>query len=505
MTGSAAAPFGEALALLQEGRPEEAVFRLRHAHSLAPASADITAALGFALAQLGRARDAAACYRQALAFDPLHPAALCNLGELARGEGDFARARELLSAALSVRPDLAEAHSNLGLVLGAQGEIEAAAAALERAVELRPEFADAWSNLANIRIESGRVEEAIEAGRRAARLAPGSAAAHWNLGLAERAAGRLESAIASLRRALVLAPDNAMTHWNLALALLAAGQWREGWAEWEWRFAAGRARPLPTGVPVLTAGDRVEGKRIALYSEQGLGDTLHFLRYAWALERAGARVDLAVQEPIARLLRACGSPFTRVRVNDGTPPPEAVDFQASLMSLAGIAGTRVSNAPGPAPVLELAADVRARWREWASRRARPLVGFAWRGNPLHPADRFRSLSDDAAGEIIGMLGDRFVSLQLDAGSPTRDLVETAGLVAELDQVISADTMIAHLAGLLGKPTLILLSASPDWRWLTTREDSPWYRPARLIRQTKLGDWGSVLAGIRGAVQPGVAR
>lgn len=496
MTGPAAAPFGEALALLQLGRPGEAVFRLRAAFSLEPASADIAAALGFALGQLGRAQDAAACYRQALAFDPAHPAALCNLGELARGEGDFARARDLLSAAIAVRPDLAEAHSNLGLVLAAQGEITAAAAALERSVELRPEFADGWSNLANVLIEAGRPEDAISAGRRSARLAPGSAAAWWNLGLAERAAGRLVPAIASLRRALVLAPDNAMTHWNLALALLAAGVWREGWAEWEWRFAAGRARPLAPGVPVLTAGDCVEGKRIALYSEQGLGDTLQFLRYAWALSRAGACVDLAVQEPVARLLAACGTPFTRVRVNDGSAPPQPPDFQASLMSLAGIAGTRVSNVPPPLPVLEIPASVRARWHEWASKRSRPLVGFAWRGNPLHPADRFRSLSDDAAREIIRLLGDGYVSLQLDGGSPARDLVETAALIAELDQVISADTMIAHLAGLIGTPVRILLSAAPDWRWLTGREDSPWYPRARLIRQTRIGDWGPVIEDIR---------
>ncbi len=505
MNGPAAAPFAEALALLQLGRPGEAVFRLRAAFSLDPASADVATALGFALGQLGRTQDAASCYRQALAFDPAHPAALCNLGEIARGEGDLVRARDLLSAAIAVRPDLAEAHSNLGLVLGARGEITAAVTALERAVELRPEFGDAWSNLANVLIEAGRPEDAIAAGKRAAGLRPGSAAAHWNLGLAERAAGRLVPAIASLRRALVLAPDNAMTHWNLALALLAAGAWREGWAEWEWRFAAGRARPLAPGVPVLSAGDRVEGKRIALYSEQGLGDTLQFLRYAWALERAGARVDLAVQEPVARLLAACGTPFASVRVNDGSEPPEGADLQASLMSLAGIAGARVSNVPPPAPVLELPEAVRARWHEWAARRPRPLVGFAWRGNPLHSADRFRSLPDEAAHEITRLLGDRFVSLQLDAGAPARDLVETAGLVAELDGVISADTMIAHLAGLLDKPAWILLSAAPDWRWLTVREDSPWYRRARLIRQTRLGDWASVIDATGDSAALGGAR
>ncbi len=130
------------------------------------------------------------------------------------------------------------------------------------------------------------------------------------------------------------------------------------------------------------------------------------------------------------------------------------------------------------------------------------MGFAWRGNPLHPADRFRSLPNEAAGEITRLLGDRLVNLQLDAGSPARNLTDTAALIAELDWVITADTMIAHLAGLAGKPVWILLSAVPDWRWLTGRDDSPWYRSARLLRQTRPGDWESVIARLAAWLETG---
>lgn len=497
MNAAAAVRFGEALALLGVGRTEAAVFGFRQAHALDPDSADIIAALGFGLARLGRNAAAAACYRQALALDPRHPAALCNLGELARGQGDLERARSLLSAAVAADPGLAEAHSNLGLVLRAAGEAGEAARALERAVELRPEFADGWSNLAGALIDLDRVEEAVEAGRRATRLAPQSAAAHWNCGLAFGAAQRMTASIASLRRAVALEPANAMARWNLALALLAAGQWREGWSEWEWRFAAGRSRPLPAGAPLLRSPDAAGS--VAVYSEQGLGDTLQFLRYAWALERAGARVDLAVPEPVARLLALGRAPLSRIRVNDGSPPPEGAAFEAGLMSLAGIFGARVSRVIAPAPPLALPDPMRARWRDWAAARPRPLVGFAWRGNPRHPADRQRSLPEAVTGEIARLLGRRMVSLQLDAGCPAEDLANTAALIAELDWVISADTMIAHLAGLLGKPAWILLAAAPDWRWLRGRADSPWYPRARLFRQSRAGDWSPVLGEIAEAI------
>lgn len=499
MNPGAAACLGEGLALLLACQPGAALLRLREAWALDPTSPDTAATLGFALSRLGREREAAVCYRQALALDPLHPAALCNLGELARAGGDLPRARSLLAAAAAAQPGLAEAHSNLGLVLVAQGEIEPAIDSIERAVGLQPGFAAAWSNLAHACLEAGRAGRAVEAGRRAVHLAPLSAEAHWNLGLALGASGRQRAAIASLRRALALDPGNARIHWNLALALLGSGQWREGWQEWEWRFAAGRSRPLPGVAPRLTAGDTVAGQTVALYSEQGLGDTLQFLRYAQALERAGARVDLAVQEPVAALLTDCRVPFARIRVNRPGENATEACFEAGLLSLAGIAGTRVSNVPPPGPALELPSGERARWHEWAAGRPRPLTGFAWRGNPSHPADRFRSLPDDAAAGIAAALGPHLVSLQLDAGSPARTLTATAALIAELDLVITADTMVAHLAGLVGTPVWILLAATADWRWLSGRDSTPWYPRARLFRQQRPGDWSGPVEAVCSAI------
>ena len=489
----------EGLALLDGRDAAQALFRFRRAHAFDPASADAAAAMGYSLGLMARHREAAICYREALRLDPDHPAALTNLGDLLRSEGRLAEAGQLLERALAAGPALLpQAASNLALVRQAEGREADAELLLQQAVSVAPGFAAAWSNLASVRAGRGDADGAAEAARRAIGEAPAGASGHWNLGLAERMAGRLPSSVASFRRALAISPLDPVLHWNFALSLLAAGQWREGWREWEWRFDAGMARPLPPWPPRWD-GKPPLGRTIAVRAEQGLGDTIQFLRYVPLLAAAGASVALEVQRPLEPLLEVNGWLGASAR------PGEAA-LQVPLMSLPGLFGTRQGSVPSPRRYLR-AGPAGTRWAEWLERLPRPRVGICWRGNPANPADRFRSMPDRIAARIASYAGASFVCLQ--AGSdpppgavrpPERSIADAAAIVANLDLIVAADTMIAHLAGALGRPVWIALSGYADWRWMTRREDSPWYASARLFRQPRLGDWDAVAGAILSALE-----
>ncbi len=478
MTEAATRHLTAGLELLGRDEPNRAVFAFREANRLAPDSADVVAALGYALGRLHAVEQAAACYREALRLDPGHIAALTNLGEVLRSRGDLDGAERLFARALETEPALVEALSNLALVRQSSGDPAGAEALLRRAIALRPGFPDAWWNLASALMDVDRVAEAAAAAAASVELAPNRAEGHWNLGLAHSMLGGMAPSIASFRRALALAPDSATLHWNYALALLAAGQWSEGWEEWEWRFRAGVAQPLPSGPPEWMGGDPA-GRTILVRGEQGLGDTLMFLRYAQELARRGATVIVDVQPRLREL----------VALQPGISRSGEPTHQVSIGSLPRLLGTRVCSIPAQSPLVVPAA-LCDRWAAWLERFPRPRIGFCRSGNPAYKRNRLRSVP-------VGVEpGFPVVSLDLGGVPEADNLLDTAALVSGLDLVVTVDTMVAHLAGALGKPVRILLAHYADWRWLVGRGDSPWYPTARLLRQPGPGDWGTVLGNLQ---------
>ena len=202
--------------------------------------------------------------------------------------------------------------------------------------------------------------------------------------------------------------------------------------------------------------------------------------------------------------------ISAVYAHDEALPP--IQVQCSLMSLPFAFATAPDTIPTATPYITARPDRIAAWAETLGPWSRMRIGLAWSGSASHAADRSRSIplaafdaliggsdaewhvvqrdirpTDQAALDEIGELADHSDSLT--------DFAETAALISHLDLVISVDTAVAHLAGAMGKPVWILLSAAPDWRWMHHRLDSPWYPTARLFRQAKLNDWSSVLADI----------
>ncbi|HUN69070.1 MAG TPA: hypothetical protein VMU46_09745, partial [Burkholderiales bacterium] len=262
--------------------------------------------------------------------------------------------------------------------------------------------------------------------------------------------------------------------------------------------------------PLWLGREDIAGKTILLHAEQGLGDTIHFVRYTEAVARKGARVILEVQPALKSLLSDIhGADGV---VSRGEPLPE-FDFQLPMLSLPLAFGTRLETIPATVPYLRPAIAKVKVWKDRLGQNSGLNVGIAWSGSPNYRDNHNRSM---ALSKLIALANPnvRLISLMKEVppgdedalrantqirhfGRELEDFSDTAALVSLMDLVISTDTSIPHLAGALGKPVWILLQFVPDWRWLLDREDSPWYPTARLFRQTRIGDWDTVVEKVRG--------
>jgi hypothetical protein len=340
----------------------------------------------------------------------------------------------------------------------------------------------------------GRFAAAIDCYRRVVSADPGIPEAWCNLGNALLFAGQVKAAMRCFRRALRISPDSHDARFGLAHSYLSSGLFLPGWREYE-------RRPRKAMGIRSWRGEDLGGKKILLHAEQGLGDTLQFIRYAPLVVARGGDVVLQVQPELRRLL----SDMRDIHlVNFDEVAAQEIVCDCALPSLPGIFGTQLHTIPASAGYLERRAE---KVEQWSARlpQAGLKVGLAWAGNPRHGRDRHRSLSLQLLEPVLRISGVTFVSLQkgpaasqilqLPAGvkvlqveDESGDLGDTADLIASLDLVISVDTVIAHLAGALGKSVWVLLPFVPDWRWLLRRSDSPWYGSARLFRQPSPGNW-----------------
>jgi tetratricopeptide (TPR) repeat protein len=530
--------------LLDVGRRREAVAQLRQAAQHLPDSAEAHAGLGLALAQEGGHGEAAMHLRTALRLDPGQPVTHHNLGVALAQRGLSREAVVSLREAIRLKPDYAEAYYNLGSVLLNQRQRAEAVTAFEEALRLRPDYADVYNNLGLALHELGRSAEAVVILRQAVRLRPTSAEAHNNLGMALAALGRfpeaepeyqealrlnprypeahanlacayhlrghVDEAEAAFRLALWFEPQSPSARWNRSLLWLQRGKFAEGWAEYEWRWKRPHA-PVYGGAPrdfgkPLWDGTAPEGRTLLLHMEQGLGDMIQFVRYARLLKDRGAIVVAECPAFLAGLFATC--PGVDRVVAEGTPLPD-FDAHVPLLSLPHLLATTLETIPAAVPYLFPDAGLVEEWRGKLAALPGMKVGVCWQGNPHHQWDRWRSLPLRRLAPLARVPGVGLVSVQRGPGSEqaaalggrfpltvpewaTDDFMETAAVMANLDLVITVDTAVAHLAGALGRPVWVLVYATPDWRWLFGRDDSPWYPTMQLFRQRRLGRWAPVI-------------
>jgi hypothetical protein len=329
----------------------------------------------------------------------------------------------------------------------------------------------------------------------------------------------LEDALTSYGQAVCLKPDYADAHRNRALLWLLLGDFEQGWPEYEWRWRC-QGITMPAFRQPLWDGSPLEGRTVLLHAEQGLGDTLQFIRYAPLVQQQGGKVLVKGQLPLLSVLARC--PGIDHLVGQNSPLPD-FDVHAPLLSLPGLLRTTLATIPAQIPYLSADALLVEHWRTGlnslfpqgqAEESGKFRIGIAWQGNPQHKKDRQRSLPLTSFEPLARLPGVRLFSLQVGPGTEQlaeirdRFLVtdvggrfnqesfeDAAAVLKGLDLVLSVDSAIVHLAGALGRPTWTLLPFAADWRWLLGRDDSPWYPTMRLFRQKVPGDWDGVFERI----------
>lgn len=430
--------------------------------------------------------------------------------------GRLEEAAAAYGAVLTLDPSHAAAWVNLGVLNRRTGRLETAVTCLKRAVRLQPEDGATWSNLGNALRSINRLDDAIAAHNKALEFTPDQGRVHYNSGLALRDNGDLDGAIQAMRRAALLGYEVAELKWDLALSHLMAGVLDVGFDGYEARWQMPDGVERHQDIPAWD-GSPLGEKTLLVWSEQGLGDTLHFCRYltdgAPGIAGDGSKIILEVQPPLARLLSGSDS-MAGIEIVARSPDTPKGDLQIPLLSLPRVLGTTLETIPNKIPYLE--APARPSPLTGLQGNGRMKVGLCWAGKQTHKNDRNRSISLSRFQNLFDLPGIDFFSFQKgpavaeiaasglsplvkDLGQSFADFGDTAAALRDIDLLITVDTSMAHLAGSLGKLTWVMIPFAPDWRWMQHRGDSPWYPTMTLFRQSSPGDWDEVFERLRRAL------
>ena len=501
-----------------------------------PHNAALWCFLGSILRGTNNIEEAETCQREALRLQPGFPEAQFNLANILLSRNCPREAIELYQHVLQQQPNMAMAHYSLALALSKAGRLSEAVDGFREALRLSPNHTESHINQAITLYKLRRWQEAEQCCAQALALQPDSANAYRTLSVSQWSAGQFSQALESCNRAISLEPTNAMGYLNRSRVRMALKDWSEaetdldaavaqssgdaemhvaraifrlqrgdyqqGWAEYEARekdeaFAHNRTDIKPWD------GSSLQGRTLFLKAEQGLGDTIQFIRYIPMIEKSGGKIIVACPKPLVRLLGTCSGIDQIVSTSDSMPE---FDVYASLMSLPCILKTTLDSVPATIPYLSADEELVAQWKQELAQFTGLKVGIAWQGNRENPFDYLRSVPLTHWANLIGLANVHVISLQKgsdqlsdpaiiqysdrldEANGPFQD---TAAIIRNLDLVISVDSVIAHLAGALGSPVWVVLSQAPEWRWLREEKTTPWYPNAKIFRYVDSGNWSGV--------------
>jgi len=458
----------------------------------------------------GRWQDAAILYDSIIAAQPAHADASHMRGLLDAQLGDQAQAVMRISQAIALNATKSAYFNNRGLAFLAQQNYAEALDDFQQAITLEPGLAQAHCNLGNVLQELLRFEEALICFDRAIKLQPDYADAYFNKGNLWVIFKRLDKAIEDFDRALVFSPDDADYKYNKSIALLTNGQYESGWElhESRWDRLSTKHHRRQFSATLWLGRENIKNKKILLYAEQGLGDSIQFIRYVPMVIELGAQVFVEIQSPLIQLFKGMEDAITWIKKGEALP---LVDFHCPLMSLPLAFKTRLDSIPSFPSYLSCDQTKREVWENKLGPKNKPRIGVAWSGSSTHKNDQNRSIPLSIFKSIISD-GAVFYSLQneyrthdiefiqdhpeiIDFSYDLQDFSDTACLCILMDLIITVDTSVAHLSGALGKPTWVLVSHHPDFRWFNDRQDSPWYPSMKLFRQNTFHDWNQTLSQV----------
>lgn len=455
----------------QTGKSDLAIPLLQQAIALDSEDPNYCANLGAVWRALENWEAAEDYLQRALRLEPGHRDALRSLGKLLRKLDRFAEAEEILLRSLALEPDHTETILELGHVLCWKGDWEKAARLFERALSIDPNLPAAWTALGALASQEARDDEAM----------------------------------ANYMKALSIDTDFAAARFNLGCQLLLRGDFERGWEEFlqvrRCEEEEGRTFPGP-----IWDGKPAPDRALVILAEQGFGDMMQLIRYAPLLRERVASVIVQVPPSLYRLLQ--NAPGIDRVLLQGEPIPENT-LHLPLMDLPRVFGTKLETIPANIPYLRASTPIPEKIAQHLNACTKRKIGIAWKGNPRNIANHRRSIPTEELFALASMPNVQFFSLQkgvpaeetaalsqklpfFDCAPFLQDFADTASVIDKLDLILCVDTAVAHLAGAMGKPVILLLSFAPEWRWMREREDSPWYPTMQIRRQKKLGNWRELL-------------
>jgi tetratricopeptide (TPR) repeat protein/glycosyltransferase involved in cell wall biosynthesis len=473
--------------------------------------------LAFQHYQARRLQEATRIYRHIISLETLHQdsafkttlaRAYNNLGAMLIEQKLNSEAETAFENAINLLPNYAEAYYNLGRLFTEEGNFIEAEKQLRQAINLNSKFVDAYIYLGTALKSQGKFAEAVSYLEQALSFKPNSLEIYNNLGIYYHEQGLFPQAEAAFKKAISIQPDFADSHGNLGLQFLLCGDFYQGWAEYEWRLKTEELKVTVIKNKPLWDGSNPRGKTLLLIAEQGLGDTIQFVRYIPILQAMGATVKLVCDATLVELFVPIKG-LTEVMAFNTVIQGSDFDFYVYLLSLPQILKTNLETIPQQIPYLHSPCTTYQLPNPSSFN-----IGFVWSTNKTTPklywkkrckVEHFLQLLDIKNINLYSLqVGEDAVELQpylqrdrlYDLSSQIKDFTDTAAIIEQLDLIISVDTAVAHLAGAMGKPVWNLLPFIPDWRWLLDRNDSPWYSTMKLFRQTTIGDWESVFSVIR---------
>ena len=463
----------------------------------------------------GAFENAEAGYRCLLSLVPDHHPALAALGLLYLKTERPTAAVQTLQQALALKPDDPLCLNNLGVAFQRLGETERAISFFASAIACRPDFRNACHNLGNAFWDLKHLDGLTQWYAKALEIDPDDANAQWEMGKLYLKQLDLDRARQHFEQSVALQPQFVPARISLATTTLMQADFATGWKQYRWRFkdekTVGTTYPGRFRIPQWQ-GEAFPGKRLIIHCEQGLGDSIQFSRFLPQIKALGGQVTFQVQGPLLPLFR--NFPGIDILQNLPARQPDVpnADLYCPLLDVADCLRISIQSIPAPMPYLTAEPAKVGQWRRrFDSRKLN--IGVVWAGNPDHTNDRKRSCNLRHWLELDHLDGIQLYSLQKEIdetdhellaarhrtvllGDDFKDMSDTAAAIACLDLVISVDTAVAHLAGAMGKPVWLMLPFVPDWRWMLSREDSPWYPTMRLFRQPRENAWAPVILSIK---------
>jgi tetratricopeptide (TPR) repeat protein len=501
---------------------------------------------GIELHSANKLQEAAKLYKKALTTNPDVTKTLVRLGAAAAGQNKFTEAIHYYKTALSIEPRHLNAYVSLGIAHGKLEENEEAVRQFEIAIAIEPKYYEAHLQLSKTYMDLKQWEKAIEHAKKAIELQPNNIHSHLNMGHVYNKQGNLDMAVKQYEKVIAMDPKCANAYYNLGYTLrilkrteeaikvltkasdlqenyvdahvcLAQCYWTlnnfdKAWPEYEWRWQMLGINPRKMDVPIWEGQD-LRGKSILLYCEQGLGDTLQFIRFAKLVKQRGGTVVCKVQKPLTSILKSY--PYVDKLITDFSDKTK-FDYQIPLLNVPGVIKTKLETIPAEIPYLKADAKLVEYWKQKLAHDKKYKVGLCWHVDPEHELDKspwaLRSVPLSLFVPLSDIQGTSFYSLQkINGEEQLKDVpdsfsvhtfgynfdekhgrfMDTAAVIMNLDLVICVDTSVAHLAAAMGKKVWMLMPYSPDCRWYDDRADTPWYPTMRLFRQPKPYDWASV--------------